>query len=51
MGATMICVLSALSHALSNVIIKKLENVGPFTIVAVRFMMILLVTAPIVVYR
>ena len=49
--AVLFCVLCAFSQTLSNVIMKKLTNVGPLTIVAGKFFVTLLITLPIVAHR
>ena len=46
-----LCILSALFHTLSNIVMKKLVNVGPSTIVASKFLVILMVVLPVVRYR
>ena len=47
----LMCILSALFHTLSNIFMKNLDDVGPFTIVAARFLVILIAVLPIVKYR
>ena len=46
-----LCVLGALSHTVSNIVIKKLIDVGPFTVVAGRFLVMLMAVVPLVIYR
>ena len=46
-----LCVLASMSLQISNTIFKKLDNVGPYTIAAGRFLVMLIVILPVVKYR
>ena len=43
----LLCIMASISFQMSNTIFKKLDSVGPYTIAAGRFLVMLMVVVPI----